>query len=64
MRIGSGTKTFVAERRVDLDASVDTCRPGLVRGEGIDGRRVTVRQLLRPTSGLPNDSDHLGDDVQ
>ncbi|MFF9647128.1 serine hydrolase domain-containing protein [Kitasatospora aureofaciens] len=72
VRIGSNTKTFVAvvvlqlvaERRVDLDASVDTYLPGLVRGEGIDGRRITVRHLLQQTSGLPNYSDYLGDDVR
>ncbi|MBT2400380.1 serine hydrolase [Streptomyces sp. ISL-100] len=72
VRIGSNTKTFVAvvllqlvaERRMDLDATVDTYLPGLVRGEGIDGRRITVRQLLQQTSGLPNYSDHLGDDVR
>ncbi|WP_393059378.1 serine hydrolase domain-containing protein [Streptomyces sp. LN549] len=72
VRIGSNTKTFVAvvvlqlvaERRVDLDASVDTYLPGLVRGEGIDGRHITVRQLLQQTSGLPNYSNYLGDDVR
>ncbi|MFD3722355.1 serine hydrolase domain-containing protein [Streptomyces sp. NPDC058674] len=72
VRIGSNTKTFVAvvvlqlvaERRMDLDATVDTHLPGLVRGEGIDGRRITVRQLLQHTSGLPDYSDHLGDDAR
>ncbi|WP_405714934.1 serine hydrolase domain-containing protein [Streptomyces sp. NBC_00046] len=72
VRIGSNTKTFVAvvvlqlvaERRVHLDADVDTYLPGLVRGDGIDGRRITVRQLLQHTSGLPNYSDYLGDDVR
>ncbi|MEU9253439.1 serine hydrolase domain-containing protein [Streptomyces sp. NPDC048270] len=72
VRIGSNTKTFVAvvvlqlvaERRVDLDAHIDTHLPGLVRGEGIDGRRITVRQLLQHTSGLPNYTDHLGDDLR
>ncbi|WP_371536587.1 beta-lactamase family protein [Streptomyces sp. NBC_01023] len=72
VRIGSNTKTFVAvvvlqlvaERRVDLDASVDTYLPGLVRGNGIDGRRITVRQLLQQTSGLPNYTNYLGDDVR
>ncbi|WP_328329309.1 serine hydrolase domain-containing protein [Streptomyces sp. NBC_00455] len=72
VRIGSNTKTFVAvvvlqlvaERRVDLDASVDTYLPGLVRGKGIDGRRITVRQLLQQTSGLPNYTNYLGDDVR
>ncbi|MEU6979043.1 serine hydrolase domain-containing protein [Streptomyces sp. NPDC046371] len=72
VRIGSNTKTFtavvvlqlVAEGKVGLDASVDTYLPGLVRGEGIDGRRITVRQLLQHTSGLPNYSNYLGDDVR
>ena len=40
-----------------------TYLPGLVRGEGIDGRRITVRQLLQQTSGLPDYSNDLGDDV-
>lgn len=62
VRIGSNTKTFTAvvvlqlvgEGKVDLDALVDTYLPGLVRGDGIDGRRITVRQLLQHTSGLPD----------
>ncbi|WP_049656041.1 serine hydrolase domain-containing protein [Kitasatospora sp. MY 5-36] len=62
VRIGSNTKTFTAvvvlqlvgEGKVDLDASVDTYLPGLVRGEGIDGHGITVRQLLQHTSGLPD----------
>ncbi|MFE9568714.1 serine hydrolase domain-containing protein [Streptomyces sp. NPDC006692] len=61
VRIGSNTKTFtavvvlqlVAEGKVGLDASVDTYLPGLLRGDGIDGRTITVRQLLQHTSGLP-----------
>ncbi|MFC9583066.1 serine hydrolase domain-containing protein [Streptomyces yangpuensis] len=62
VRIGSNTKTFTAvvvlqlvgEGRIGLDDPVDTYLPGLVRGEDIDGRRITVRQLLQHTSGLPN----------
>ncbi|MFD0346101.1 serine hydrolase domain-containing protein [Kitasatospora aburaviensis] len=62
VRIGSNTKTFTAvvalqlvgEGRIDLDATVDTYLPGLVRGDGIDGRRITVRQLLQHTSGIPD----------
>ncbi|WP_420717272.1 serine hydrolase domain-containing protein [Streptomyces sp. WM6378] len=68
VRIGSNTKTFTAvvvlqlvgEGKVSLDAMVDTYLPGLVRGEGIDGSHITVRELLQQTSGLPsytNDDD-------
>lgn len=60
-RIASATKMFtatvvlqlVAEGRVGLDEPVETYLPGLVRGDGIDGRNITVRQLLQHTSGLP-----------
>ncbi|MEU5688375.1 serine hydrolase domain-containing protein [Streptomyces venezuelae] len=66
-RIGSVTKTFVAtvmlqlvgEGRLDLDDTVDHWLPGLVRGNGHDGRRVTVRQLLNHTSGI---YDYYADD--
>ncbi|WP_251073170.1 serine hydrolase [Streptomyces sp. ISL-43] len=62
VRIGSNTKTFTAvvvlqlvgEGKIGLDTSIDTYLPGLVRGEEIDGRNITVRQLLQHTSGLPN----------
>jgi D-alanyl-D-alanine carboxypeptidase len=62
VRIGSNTKTFTAvvvlqlvgEGKIELDAPVETYLPGLLRGEGIDGRHITVRQLLQHTSGLPN----------
>ncbi|MGW1145151.1 serine hydrolase domain-containing protein [Streptomyces sp. NPDC002454] len=61
IRIGSNTKAFTAtvvlqlvgEGRVGLDEPVDAYLPGLLRGEGVDGRRITVRQLLQHTSGLP-----------
>ncbi len=68
VRIASNTKSFtavvvlqlVAEGKVGLDSSVDTYLPGLVRGEGIDGRNITVRQLLQHTSGLPEYVDREG----
>ena len=61
VRVASITKTFVAaailqlvaERRIQLEAPVDTYLPGLIRGEGIDGATISVRQLLRHQSGLP-----------
>ncbi|MBO1416240.1 serine hydrolase [Streptomyces sp. FH025] len=67
IRIGSNTKSFVAvvvlqlvaEGKVDLDASVDTYLPGLVHGDGIDGRNITVRQILQHTSGLPDYTEFL-----
>ncbi|AXK37580.1 class A beta-lactamase-related serine hydrolase [Streptomyces armeniacus] len=59
-RIGSITKTFVAtvllqleaERKVKLDDAVEKWLPGLVRGQGHNGRRITLRQLLNHTSGI------------
>ncbi|MDN3353145.1 serine hydrolase domain-containing protein [Actinomadura sp. DC4] len=62
VRIGSNTKVFTAvtvlqlvgEGKVDLDEPVETYLPGLIRGDGIDGRHITVRQILQHTSGLPN----------
>lgn len=61
VRIASTTKTFTAtvvlqlagEGKVELDAPVETYLPGLVRGNGYDGRLITVRRLLQHTSGLP-----------
>ncbi|MFI9201156.1 serine hydrolase domain-containing protein [Streptomyces sp. NPDC053048] len=66
-RVGSITKTFVAtvllqmeaEGKLSLDDTVERRLPGLVRGNGNDGRRITVRQLLNHTSGL---FDYLDDE--
>ncbi|MFI9405984.1 serine hydrolase domain-containing protein [Nocardia sp. NPDC052316] len=65
VRIGSNTKTYVAtvimqlvaEGKVDLDASIERYLPGVVQGNGNDGNRITVRQVLQHTSGIP---DYLG----
>ncbi|MEU6620352.1 serine hydrolase domain-containing protein [Streptomyces litmocidini] len=59
-RVGSITKTFTAtvllqlqaEGRLDLDDPVEKWLPGVVRGNGHDGRKITVRQLLNHTSGI------------
>ncbi|MEU9034273.1 serine hydrolase domain-containing protein [Streptomyces sp. NPDC048352] len=71
VRIGSNTKMFTAvvvlqlvgEGKVGLDAKVETYLPGLVRGEGIDGRDITVRELLQHTSGLPEYEADVTDDI-
>jgi D-alanyl-D-alanine carboxypeptidase len=67
-RAGSITKTFVAtvvlqlagEGSLDLADTVDAHLPGLIRGNGNDGRRITVRQLLGHTSGLFNYTEDAG----
>ncbi|WP_399925386.1 serine hydrolase domain-containing protein [Streptomyces kanamyceticus] len=61
-RVGSITKTFVAtvllqleaEGKLSLDDKVGRWLPGVVEGNGHDGDRVTVRQLLNHTSGIFN----------
>ncbi|AWW39558.1 peptidase [Streptomyces sp. AS58] len=66
-RVGSITKTFVAtvllqleaEGRLALDDTVDEWLPGAVRGNGHDGRAVSVRRLLNHTSGI---SDYTYDE--
>ncbi|MFE2062714.1 serine hydrolase domain-containing protein [Streptomyces sp. NPDC059467] len=59
-RVASTTKTFTAtvvlqlaaEKRLSLDDTVEHWLPGVVAGNGNDGSRITVRDLLRQTSGL------------
>jgi D-alanyl-D-alanine carboxypeptidase len=59
-RAGSITKTFIAtvvlqlaaEHRLSLSDTVERHLPGLVRGQGNDGRTLTLRSLLTHTSGL------------
>jgi D-alanyl-D-alanine carboxypeptidase len=65
-RVGSLTKPFVAlavlqlvaDGEVALDRSIEVYLPGVVRGTAdgasIDGRQITVRQLLQHTSGIPD----------
>ncbi|MER7576483.1 serine hydrolase domain-containing protein [Streptomyces sp. NPDC126514] len=64
-RVGSITKTFVAtvllqleaEGRLSLDDKVDTWLPGVVEGNGHDGREISLRRLLNHTSGIYNYTD-------
>ncbi|MCY1138928.1 serine hydrolase [Actinoplanes sp. Pm04-4] len=66
-RIGSNTKTFVSvvvlqlvgEGKLSLDDKVEHLLPGVVSGNGNDGRRITVRQLLQHTTGLHNYTEDL-----
>ena len=59
-RIGSVTKIFVAtvalqlvgEGRLSLDDTVAHWLPGVVKGHGNDGSRITIRNLLQMTSGI------------
>lgn len=61
-RVGSLTKTYVAtvvlqlvgEKRVALDSPIERYLPGLLD----NGKRITVRQLLNHTSGVPDYTQH------
>ncbi|MEC3956483.1 serine hydrolase domain-containing protein [Nocardia sp. CDC153] len=73
VRVGSISKTFaatiimqlVSEGKVRLDEPVDSYLPGLLSGDGVDGRAITVRQILEHRSGLPEMSnDPEVDEVQ
>ena len=66
-RMGSDTKTFVSvvvlqlvgEGKLSLDDTVEHWLPGVVTGNGNDGRRITVRQLLQHTSGIYDYTDDI-----
>jgi len=59
-RMASTSKTLVAtvvlqleaESKLSLDDTVDHWLPGVVQGNGNDGTRITIRQLLQHTSGI------------
>ncbi|ALG08638.1 serine hydrolase domain-containing protein [Kibdelosporangium phytohabitans] len=60
-RIGSNTKAFIStvllqlesEGKLSLDDTVAKWLPNAVRANGHDGTKISVRQLLNHTSGLP-----------
>ncbi|MFJ3310619.1 serine hydrolase domain-containing protein [Streptomyces sp. NPDC086549] len=62
-RMASTSKTLVAtvvlqleaEDRLSLDDTVNHWLPGVVQGNGNDGSRITIRQLLQHTSGIHDD---------
>ncbi|WP_242277825.1 serine hydrolase [Bacillus cereus group sp. BfR-BA-01446] len=59
-RIGSVTKTFTAtvilqldeENKLNLDDSIEKWLPGVIQGNGYDGKQITIRQMLNHTSGI------------
>ncbi|GGX65452.1 serine hydrolase domain-containing protein [Streptomyces hiroshimensis] len=59
-RAGSITKSFVAtvllqleaEGKLSLDDSLESRLPGVVKGNGYDASKITIRQLLNHTSGV------------
>ncbi|MFB8033289.1 serine hydrolase domain-containing protein [Streptomyces sp. NPDC056004] len=61
-RIGSNTKAFTStvllqlegEKKLSLDDTVAKWLPGAVAANGYDGSKITIRQLLNHTSGLPD----------
>ncbi|MER7173703.1 serine hydrolase domain-containing protein [Streptomyces mesophilus] len=68
-RAGEITETFIAvvilqlaaEGRLGLDDPVERHLPGLIRGNGHDGRRMTLLHLLVHTAGLfPHLEDRAG----
>lgn len=71
VRIGSNTKMFVStivlqlaeEGQVALDEPINTYLPGLVTGDGVDGTKISVRQLLQHTAGLPEYADKIAADA-
>ncbi|MGW3102470.1 serine hydrolase domain-containing protein [Streptomyces sp. NPDC001100] len=62
-RMASTSKTLVAtvvlqleaEGRLSLNDTVDQWLPGVVHGNGNDGSRISIRQLLQHTSGIRGD---------
>src|SRR5262249_24603177 len=50
---------LVEEHRLSLDDTVGHWLPGVVHGNGNNGNKITVRELLQHTSGLHNYTDDL-----
>ncbi|MET0233959.1 MAG: serine hydrolase domain-containing protein [Kibdelosporangium sp.] len=71
VRLGSNTKMFTAvvvlqlvgEGKIGLDDPIEKYLPNLVRAEGVDGRTITVRELLQHTSGLADYDQKLLTDL-
>lgn len=42
----------MAENRLHLDDTVEHWLPGVISGNGNDGSKITVRQVLQHTSGI------------
>ncbi|NDU74471.1 serine hydrolase [Actinomadura sp. DSM 109109] len=67
-RIASMTKPFTAATLLLLEAdgllsledSVERWLPGVVRGNGYDAEKISIRRLLNHTSGISNYNDDAG----
>ncbi|WP_406082774.1 beta-lactamase family protein [Streptomyces zaomyceticus] len=67
VRIGSNTKPFIGavtmmladQGLLSLDDTVDRWLPGVVTGNGNDGKKIKIRQLLNHTSGVPEYLDRV-----
>ncbi|MFI0986039.1 serine hydrolase domain-containing protein [Streptomyces exfoliatus] len=67
VRIGSNTKPFIGaftmmladQGSLSLDDTVDRWLPGVVTGNGNDGKKIKIRQLLNHTSGVPECLDRV-----
>jgi D-alanyl-D-alanine carboxypeptidase len=71
-RVASQSKPFaaavvlqlVAEGKIELDAPIERYLPGMITGNGYDGNKITVRNLLQHTSGLAEYASVLADQTR
>ena len=52
---------LAGEKKISLDYMVEKWLPGLIKGKGYDGNKITIRQLLNHTSGI---ADYLTPDLK
>ena len=56
-RKGRDRDLVAGEGAIGLDEPIEAYLPGLVRGDGVDGHDITVRDLLQHTSGIRSYTD-------
>lgn len=59
MLVSAVVLQLVDEGKVRLDTPIEQYLPGVVQGNGFDGNKITVRQLLQHTSGLGDYVQHV-----